>query len=532
MQLTSQTRLTLTPAANAQLDGFAQYYAKHLHLLYAHVAAHGGAARDHKTEFSHKHGLSARLFNALAIELQGVMDGTRELLKESKKDTQRQITSTRAALRKSDAIDTKLADGTLKFTKKEGYVRHIRRAGKLRLRLTKLLLKLPRILERLAAKVPGIGFGSRKLFKKQFFLEENGYADHAAWLADWRTARAHQASFVGSKDETAGNQRCALYLDKKLFKLRVRLPDALLAAGQDKYLWIESIELHDAAPAVRAALAAGQALSYKLHKVEGHWRLLVSFARTAAPVTTLEATFGCLGVDFNADHLGVAETDLYGNIIKTWRIDLPLAKVGTAGQRKAELSDALQQVAEYALAEKLPVVVEDLDFSTKKKQLARMSPARARMLSGLAYAQYRQLTASKCFRMGLELKVVNPAYTSVAGRIKYATPFGRSVHLAAAGVIARRGQALTERLPRAKSVRIPVNGTTKNFPVPERKAGDSDLGAWAAIGRELTVFLRKSFLATQAAKLEGAKGRDALGRPEGRVTVPCRRVSKPKHYSK
>ena len=61
------------------------------------------------------------------------------------------------------------------------------------------------------------------------------------------------------------------------------------------------------------------------------------------------------------------------------------------------------------------------------------------MLSGLAYAQYQQLMASKCFRFGLELILVNPAYTSVAGRLKYAVPFGRSVHLAAAGVIARRG---------------------------------------------------------------------------------------------
>jgi hypothetical protein len=76
---------------------------------------------------------------------------------------------------------------------------------------------------------------------------------------------------------------------------------------------------------VRAALAAGQALSCKLHKVEGHWRLLMSFNRIAAPVTTLEAKFGRVGGDFNADHLGVAQTDLYGNISKRggWSCPLP-----------------------------------------------------------------------------------------------------------------------------------------------------------------------------------------------------------------
>jgi hypothetical protein len=90
--------------------------------------------------------------------------------------------------------------------------------------------------------------------------------------------------------------------------------------------------VHKDEPAIRAALAIGQTLSYKLHQEKGHWRLLVSFARIAAPVVTSNAQFGCVGVDFNADHLGVVETDLYGNIIKTWRIELPFADK-SSGQR-------------------------------------------------------------------------------------------------------------------------------------------------------------------------------------------------------
>jgi IS605 OrfB family transposase len=157
------------------------------------------------------------------------------------------------------------------------------------------------------------------------------------------------------------------------------------------------------------------------------------------------------------------------------------------------MSDALQEVVDYALAAKLPVVIEDLDFSANKKLLASMSPARARMLSSLAYAQYRQLTESKCFRMGVALLVFNPAYTSVAGRIKYAVPYGRSVHLAAAGVIARRGQGLTEKLPKA------------------------------VVGRDLTVFLRKDYLATRALRL-GATGGNASrsSRRPSDGTVPSR----------
>ena len=524
MQLTSQIRLTLDAAACAQLDDFALYYAKYLHKLYAWVGAHGGRARDHKTAFCRQHGLSARLFNALAVELQGLIDGTRELLKADLADTKKAISRTQAALKKSDALQALLASGEAVCTK-EAYRRHTRLLAKRRCKLHKLQAKLPRLVARLSAHVPGIGFGSRKLFKQQYHLAENGFADHAQWLEAWRQARAHQVAFIGSKDETGGNQTCTLVPQfDGSFRLRVRLADALRAPDQDKYLWLEGIRFHADERHIRAALNAGQALSYKLHKDRDHWRLLVSFARTAAPRSTREATWGCVGVDFNADHLGVAETDPSGNIIKAWRIELPLADK-TSGQRKALLSDALQQVVTYALAQHKPVVMEDLDFSAKKKQLASASPARARMLSGLAYAQYQQLLVSKCFRTGLALLSVNPAYTSVAGRIKYAVPYGRSVHLAAAGVIARRGQGLAEKPPQTASVRIPVNGATKRFPLPARKEGQSELGAWAAIGRDLTVFLRKDYLATRAARLAGAKGGIALGlraRRPSDGTVPSR----------
>ncbi len=42
---------------------------------------------------------------------------------------------------------------------------------------------------------------------------------------------------------------------------------------------------------------------------------------------------------------------------------------------------------------------------------------------------------------------VNPAYTSLIGRVKYAKPLGVSVHQAAALAIARRGMGFGERSP-------------------------------------------------------------------------------------
>jgi len=111
---------------------------------------------------------------------------------------------------------------------------------------------------------------------------------------------------------------------------------------------------------------------------------------------------GVLGLDFNVDHLAVTETDAFGNLLRTKRFGL-LREQAASRQRNAALSDALTAAVGRAKDAGKPIVAEDLDFSAKKKAMAQLSPKRARMLSGLLYAKYRQQLAAKCFRAGVEL---------------------------------------------------------------------------------------------------------------------------------
>jgi IS605 OrfB family transposase len=201
------------------------------------------------------------------------------------------------------------------------------------------------------------------------------------------------------------------------------------------------------------------------------------------------------------------------------RIELPFEDKST-GQRAALLSDALEEVIDWALAAKKPVVIEDLDFGAKKKRLGQMSAAQARALSGLAYAKYLQLIASKCYRRGVALIKINPAFTSVAGRLKYAQPLGLSVHQAAAGVIARRGQGFIEKLPRRSSIRIHAHGTTSDFPPPARKSGASRGVAWQRLSTALRAFLRKKYLATRSPAQQVFVVRSVSGKTSKRSVAP------------
>ncbi|RCJ03158.1 transposase, partial [Cupriavidus necator] len=104
-----------------------------------------------------------------------------------------------------------------------------------------------------------------------------------------------------------------------------------------KYLVLGGLSFPYDELALRWALREGKPLSWLIHKDhKDHkgYRLMVSFARPAAPISTLSAKFGAIGIDFNADHLAVTETDPGGNMIQSWRVELPLEGKGT-GQRAA-----------------------------------------------------------------------------------------------------------------------------------------------------------------------------------------------------
>ena len=510
MQATTQTRLRLSEEAGTILQRFGELYGSLKGKLYARVAADGGKAMAYKTEFCRTHTIPARLFNALACDLQGMLDGTRELLKERRKDLnkalarqKKQLTTRRDRLQEVAKDRLRMAPACLHKLKRQAYTNTVA--------VARLESKLKEVETRLAANVPGICFGTGKLFRQQFHLALTSHGDRQAWEEAWRHARSHQVFFLGSKGETAGNQLCQLLpAGNGQFRLKIRLPDCLLGDGEDKYLLIDDVDFAYDRVAIERALAENVALSWRLHRDERGWRAFVAFSHPAAERSTLAVEHGAIGVDFNVDHLAVTETDLYGNMLRTLRLPL-LREDATSGQREAVLSDALSRVVKLAKDAKKPLVAEDLDFSAKKKALGQASPKAARMLSGLHYAKYRQQLAAKCHRAGVELILIHPAYTSTIAAVKYAARRGWSVHAAAAGVIARRGQKLSERLPRAGTdVRVPVRGRHEVLRLPVRKDRRSRQGAWGEVHAAYRSLVREQWLA--AGRASARPGVSTVGR--------------------
>ena len=346
-------------------------------------------------------------------------------------------------------------------------------------------------------------FGSKRLWRKQHHLAENGYASHQEWLRDWREARSDEFFVLGSRDETVGCQLCvARVADDGSQTLRLRLPDCL-APWHGKYLTIQDVRFAYGHAQVLAALesnaeytryrrehgeqavratALGQAVSYRFKRDAKGWRVFATTEMMDGPVVT-DTRCGAIGVDLSADHLAVAETDASGNPVHAFRV--PLVTYGKSRhQAEAIIGDAVARVVAYVRAAGKPVVIERLDFRQKRAELEGESRRYRRMLSSFSYGKVKACFLSRGYRQGMEVQQVNPAFSSVIGRVKFMERYGLSVHQAAALVLARRWLGCSERIPRRRGPPV-GDGVQVAFTVPARKRVKHVWTYWGAVSGQV-----------------------------------------------
>ncbi len=249
---------------------------------------------------------------------------------------------------------------------------------------------------------------------------------------------------VGSSDESYGNQICQLDFLRK--ELHIRTPYYLEPIyGQYTLIPID-LPKHGRDELAQAWFNK-QAITYRfIHKKLGHWEVHITVEVQPSPVQTHDVDWGALGVDLNPGSIGYALVDKDGNLRSSGNIKTNIQSQ-PKGRTEAVLADAVTQLTGNAVQYKCPVVVEKLDFSDKKKRLREMSSRHNRMLSGFAYSKFLQLLKARCFKLGIQVIEVNPAYSSLIGLIKFMSIYGLNSATAAALVLARRAMRLSERPP-------------------------------------------------------------------------------------
>ena len=115
---------------------------------------------------------------------------------------------------------------------------------------------------------------------------------------------------------------------------------------------------------------------------------------------------------------------------------------------------------------------QKLDLRRKKAALEGESRKYSRMLSSISYGKIKAYFLSRGYREGVEIQQVNPAFSSVIGRVKFMERYGLSVHQAAALVLARRLLGCSERIPRRRVAPV-GNGVKLAFTVPCEEASEA-----------------------------------------------------------
>ena len=280
------------------------------------------------------------------------------------------------------------------------------------------------------------------------------FKSHKQWYKEWFYQRNKEFTFIGSKDETAGNNNAQItHIKDNLFNLRLNI-NHKADKITDKYVNINFTLNHEVNSLINIIKnnqsknkELWQALTYRLIKqpIKSHnkdkYVVSINFEKHLIKHTYTDKNNGCLGVDINQEHLAIANLDNKGNLlnIHTFNYDLN----GTKNQNNNSISLAVKDLMKLSVDLNKPIVIEELDFSAKKKSLKAVNnqyiKSKNKQLSSFAYSKVIELIKSRAEDNFIEVKEVNPAYTSIIGSIKYSGRSRIDVHHGAAMCIGRKG---------------------------------------------------------------------------------------------
>lgn len=272
-------------------------------------------------------------------------------------------------------------------------------------------------------------WGGKAFYKKQWNIE-----DHNKWLNEWKRKRDYQIYVIGSKDETFGNSLCQL---QTLTKLRLTL------SGKQQYLNCQ-VNFDVKKPNYQyliQAISLGKALTYRLFERDnGQWYVQISFTLNNDCPYQNKA----IGIDINYNLFSTCLVKSDGNPESFIDYNVNFENL-SKNQIKEELIKVTHKIINLAKEKKTNIVIEDINLKDKKNN--NLGKATNRKLHLITYKKFIAILKSCAIKNGIFVKEVNPAYTSISARLKYALPLGRSTHNCAALTIGRRGLGYQEKVP-------------------------------------------------------------------------------------
>ncbi|MGQ9631847.1 MAG: IS200/IS605 family accessory protein TnpB-related protein [bacterium] len=272
-----------------------------------------------------------------------------------------------------------------------------------------------------------IVFGGKKLFAKVCAGKVSA--------EQWRFVRDGMMYARGDRTKN-GNPTLRVIRNTDGYYLRV-------VVGNRDFRFYSLFVPHKFTETLDALLASGIAYNIRIRRKDGRRCDVTIDHEVESP--QLRATFqnGCVGVDTNPDRIAICLVAPDGN--RVWSRALVNARMfyGSANKTQYEVALLVKEIADLALKNGCGIAAENLKF--KPKFVKGWSKSN-RMKSRFIWRSFLALLERKCQEKGIEFRKVNPAFTSVQGKLKYHQMFNVSIHEAAAYVIGRRALGFNEKL--------------------------------------------------------------------------------------
>jgi IS605 OrfB family transposase len=354
------------------------------------------------------------------------------------------ITSQRELLpRRLSEVEAKISRTERKLARTQD---SLRRQGIIA-RLAKLECKRGELITHLEAKtIPTVIFGGRHNFE----LRRRGQISREAW----QELRANRFYSRGEKNKQ-GNLHTRLKYDEgtERFYLRVGFPQQ---NGRCRYEWFP-LQVPNKARYRELLLTASkgqEAYAVEVLRRDGQYYAHIAVEEnTAGRIVHRIQAERVGGIDLNLDQVAVAVSDRQGQYrgSRVYRCE----KLAYARRTKRDwvIGNLAREIVMDLVAQGIEaLVLEQLDIKQTHDTNARYN----RRTVNFTYRRLHETMVREALRAGLQVKLVNPAYSSLMGQLKYAGRYGLSDHQAAAYVLARRGLGMKERLPKTLIKALPV----------------------------------------------------------------------------
>lgn len=275
-------------------------------------------------------------------------------------------------------------------------------------------------------------FGSKKLFNQQYLTD-----NHNKWYSEFVKYRDSVISYVGSKEETACNQPFQLMYDKKhnQFLIQLRKEKAYQANEKDKYLYGQVFFSYGNKELQEALKTKSTPISYKIFMRDNRYFLQATITKKD---DNIAKSNNVVDIDFNKGFIAVSEVRSDGNLTNHYQ---ERYRFNQGDATTNDLRTLASKLAKNCKSNNQSLVIEGLNFVKKKTKSSKNKRNKKfnNMIHSFAYKQFSECCERACFKHGVFLTKVNPAYTSYIGKTKYANSMKLNSHTAASFVIARRG---------------------------------------------------------------------------------------------